>query len=85
MAGSDSFSDHAYGRAIDLNPIHNPYVMPDGIVPPAGRRFANVDRSPGAPYTKGLVRDDDVVVRAFERVGWEWGDSFADYQHFFVP
>ncbi|WP_299058353.1 CapA family protein [uncultured Nocardioides sp.] len=85
VAGSDSLSDHAYGRAIDLNPIQNPYVMPDGIVPPAGRRFADADRSPGAPYVKGLVRDDDVVVRAFERVGWEWGDSFADYQHFFVP
>ncbi|MCH1866089.1 CapA family protein [Nocardioides sp. CFH 31398] len=85
VAGSDSFSDHAFGRAIDINPIQNPYDSPQGVVPDAGRRFVDADRSPGAPYVKGVVRDGDVVVRAFERIGWEWGDSFADYQHFYVP
>jgi hypothetical protein len=85
VAGSESFSDHAYGEAIDINPIQNPYDSPQGVVPDAGRRFVDADRSPGAPYVKGVIRDQDVVVRAFERIGWEWGDSFADYQHFFVP
>lgn len=85
VAGTDSLSDHAYGRAIDLNPVQNPYVTPGGVLPPAGREYADVDRSAGAVADRGVVVDDDVVVRAFRRIGWEWGDGFADYQHFFVP
>ena len=83
VAGSDTLSDHAYGRAIDINPVRNPYVTATGIAPPAGRAWADVDRSAGAQAAPGVVVDGDVVVRAFTSRGWEWGGPWAapDYQH----
>jgi hypothetical protein len=82
IAGSPGvWSEHAYGRALDLNPIENPYVTDDGYVsPPAGAPFA--DRSRRA---KGLIHRGGPVVAAFATVGWEWGGSWAwpkDFQHF---
>lgn len=74
------WSQHAYGRAIDINPLVNPYVMRGRVDPPEGQRYA--DRSVRA---KGLIRSGDVVVRAFSAVGWPWGGywrSGKDYQHF---
>lgn len=76
------WSRHAYGRAIDINPIENPYVVTSSgyVSPPAGRRFA--DRSRNAP---GMIHRRDAVVRAFAKVGWEWGGRWPgtkDYQHF---
>jgi poly-gamma-glutamate synthesis protein (capsule biosynthesis protein) len=55
------------------------------VQPDAGRRYAAIDRSPGAEVPRGVVRDGDVVVRAFARVGWGWGGhwtSSKDWQHF---
>jgi hypothetical protein len=75
------WSQHAYGRAIDINPLENPEVLGDGtVVPPAGAAY--VDRSRRA---KGMILSGGVVVRAFANVGWGWGGtwtSFKDYQHF---
>ncbi|MET1058787.1 MAG: M15 family metallopeptidase [Nocardioides sp.] len=85
VAGSDSWSDHAYGGAIDINPLENPYVQPSGVEPPAGEPFAMLDRGAGARVPNGVIRSGDVVVRAFSRIGWEWGGDWAvakDYQHF---
>jgi D-alanyl-D-alanine carboxypeptidase len=74
------WSQHAYGRAVDLNPVQNPYVR-DGVVsPPEGRRFA--DRSLRDP---GVIHEGDAVVAAFDEVGWHWGGRWKqtpDYQHF---
>ena len=78
--GGSSWSEHAYGRAIDINPIQNPYVKGDTVLPPAGRRFVNRKRQ-----AQGMIHDGDVVVRAFAAIGWEWGGlwtSLRDYQHF---
>ena len=81
VAGTSRWSEHAYGRAIDVNPIENPYVTEYGYVsPPAGARFA--DRSQRA---KGLVHRGGPVVNAFAAAGWKWGGNWAwpkDYQHF---
>jgi D-alanyl-D-alanine carboxypeptidase len=75
------WSQHAYGRAIDLNPIENPYVTGSGHVsPPAGKKFAK--RSRRAP---GMIHAGDAVVHAFAARGWEWGGNWPwpkDYQHF---
>jgi Ca2+-binding RTX toxin-like protein len=74
------WSQHAFGRAIDVNPVENPYVSGDHVSPPAGRRFA--DRSRNA---KGMIKRRGAIVRAFRRVGWEWGGRWTgirDYQHF---
>jgi poly-gamma-glutamate synthesis protein (capsule biosynthesis protein) len=84
VAGTDRWSDHAYGAAIDLDPVQNPDLTVGAARPPAGARFAQVDRSPGARAAPGVIRADDVVVRAFAAIGWEWGGDWSppDYQHF---
>jgi poly-gamma-glutamate synthesis protein (capsule biosynthesis protein) len=87
VAGTSTFSDHAYGAAVDINPVENPYVAADRVLPSAGRKFVDVDRSPDADAPQGVIVAGDVVVRAFERIGWEWGGAWnhPDYQHFYAP
>ena len=85
VAGGQGWSEHAYGRAIDINPVQNPYVQRSSVAPPAGRRYAAIDRSAGAAVPPGVIRSDDVVVSAFARIGWQWGGEWTsskDYQHF---
>jgi D-alanyl-D-alanine carboxypeptidase len=77
VAGTSHWSMHAYGEAIDVNTVENPYVRGSTVKPPAGRAF--LDRS---RYRKGMAMSDGVLVRAFASVGWKWGASFGDYQHF---
>jgi D-alanyl-D-alanine carboxypeptidase-like protein len=81
VSGTTRWSEHAYGRAIDINPVENPYVRSDGTVSPrSGRPY--VDRS---RHAKGMIHAQDATVRAFSRVGWGWGGywrSAKDYQHF---
>ena len=81
VAGTNRWSMHAYGLAIDINPIENSYVSGSHVSPPAGAPFA--DRSRDA---EGMVHAGDEVVRAFARkAGWQWGGSWSgakDYQHF---
>ncbi|MES1248076.1 MAG: M15 family metallopeptidase [Actinomycetota bacterium] len=77
--GPASWSMHAYGEAIDVNDVENPYVEGSKVLPPAGRAY--LDRSRARP---GMAVAGGVLVRAFARVGWGWGASFADYQHFSV-
>lgn len=77
VGGTTRWSLHAYGTAIDVNPVENPYVRGAHVSPPAGRAY--VDRS---RYRKGMAMPNGVLVRAFAAVGWKWGASFGDYQHF---
>jgi hypothetical protein len=81
VGGTTRWSEHAYGRAIDVNPIENPYVSSDGTVAhDASRPY--VDRS---PYRRGMAVPGGVLVRAFESIGWGWGGYWSgakDYQHF---
>jgi hypothetical protein len=81
--GSSRFSEHAYGRAVDVNPIENPYVYPDGTtVHAASRPYLD-----GARHRPGMGFRGGVLVRAFAAAGWRWGGewrppSATDYQHF---
>ncbi|HUH15292.1 MAG TPA: M15 family metallopeptidase [Gaiellaceae bacterium] len=77
VGGTKRWSMHAYGLAIDVNPVENPYVRGSTVSPPAGRAY--LDRS---RYRKGMAVRGGVLVRAFASVGWKWGASFGDYQHF---
>lgn len=81
VAGTDSWSQHAYGHAIDINPVQNPYVRSDGSTSPAkGQPYA--DRSNHRP---GMIHAGGGVVNAFAKIGWGWGgywSSAKDYQHF---
>ncbi len=76
--GNKNWSVHAFGRAIDVNTIENPY-FPNShtIVPPAGKAFA--DRGNLRP---GMIVSGDLVIRAFQAEGFKWGGDWKDYQHF---
>ncbi len=73
---SKKLSMHAYGFAIDINPVQNPYIKGRVVLPP------------GAVYDKrkpGTLAPDSPVVKIFIRLGWTWGGnwkSLKDYQHF---
>ena len=80
--GGTGWSEHARGRALELNPVQNPYVRGRTVLPAAGRAY--VDRTRPRP---GIVLAGDPVVRAFAAVRWGWGGSFRslkDDQHFSV-
>jgi hypothetical protein len=77
VRGTTRWSMHAYGEAIDVNPVENPYVQGSRVSPPAGRAF--LDRS---RYRKGMATRESALVDAFLNAGWKWGASFGDYQHF---
>jgi hypothetical protein len=77
IAGTARLSRHATGRALDINPLRNPVVHPDGRISPAGAVYR-----PGDP---GTLTGDDPVVLAFRERGWSWGGGFShvrDYHHF---
>ncbi|HET7568094.1 MAG TPA: M15 family metallopeptidase [Gaiellaceae bacterium] len=78
-SGPASWSAHAYGLAVDVNTVENPYRLGGRWLPAAGRRFADRARiRPGMAVAGGLL------VRAFAEVGWGWGGRWSDpdYQHF---
>jgi hypothetical protein len=73
------WSMHAYGRAIDVNPVENPYISSGGYSPPNAGAY--VDRS---NERRGMIYHGDEVWWAFRNRGWEWGGDwdYPDYQHF---
>jgi len=80
----DGWSLHAYGRAVDLNPLINPYIDTAGDLQP---RTAGpyLDRRRGDP---AMLHAEDPAVRAFTERGWRWGGYWrdpVDYQHFERP
>ncbi|MDN4160914.1 M15 family metallopeptidase [Nocardioides abyssi] len=84
VTGGTSYSQHAYGLAIDVNPFQNPYVreLAGGrtVLPELAPSY--LDRDDVRP---GMITADGLVVRAFARIGWAWGGdyrSLKDFQHF---
>jgi hypothetical protein len=78
--GPTRWSVHAYGEAIDVDTVENPYVEGGKVLPPAGRAYA--DRSKVRP---GMAEPGGTLVEAFASVGWQWGGRWTgspDYQHF---
>lgn len=77
-AGSSSWSEHARGLAVDVNPFHNPYVRGDVVIPALATSYT--DRARPRP---GMVTPE--VIAAFEDIGWGWGghwESLTDPMHF---
>jgi hypothetical protein len=78
--GSTHWSQHAYGRAIDVNPIENPYVSGGTSSHAASKPY--LDRSRHRP---GMAYEGGVLVESFRAAGWGWGGTWSgikDYQHF---
>jgi hypothetical protein len=78
--GPKRWSVHAYGLAIDVNDVENPYFEGSRVIPPAGAAYRDRSR-----YRPGMAVPGGVLVRAFASVGWLWGGRWTaspDYQHF---
>lgn len=77
---SQNWSVHAFGEAIDVNDVQNPYVDGSTIIPPAGAAYLN--RGDVRP---GMAEPGGTLVEAFAAEGWYWGGRWnpgTDYQHF---
>lgn len=76
VAGEKKLSKHAYGFAVDINPLHNPYIKGKRVLPP------------DAEYIKkraGTLTPGCPIVKIFLKLGWSWGGNWVkskDYQHF---
>lgn len=80
IAGSNKLSKHAYGLAIDINPLYNPYVRDNIILPAEGQLYA--DRSKSFPHK---IDQNDLCYKLFVSRGFTWGGNWKDrkdYQHF---
>jgi hypothetical protein len=80
VTGGESWSQHAYGLAIDINPFHNPYVKGELVLPELATAYT--DRSLALP---GMIVEGGPVVQAFDAIGWGWGGrwtTLTDPQHF---
>ena len=78
--GASSYSQHAYGLAVDVNPFQNPYLSDDVVLPELASSY--LERGLRRP---GMIHPVGPVVRAFDSIGWGWGGawrSLKDYQHF---
>jgi hypothetical protein len=77
--GTGTWSMHAFGLAVDINPVENPYVGCGQSRDRAAQRFR--DRS---IHRRGMVTRR--VIAAFRSIGWGWGGAWSgntkDYMHF---
>jgi hypothetical protein len=81
--GTERWSNHAFGLAVDINPLINPWAREGNVLPIEGTRYA-ADRDDPLP---GMINEGDRVVSVFEQFGWSWGGVWgsADYMHFSKP
>jgi hypothetical protein len=79
--GSSNWSNHAYGRAVDVNPIENPYISGGRTSHRASVPYLNRSR-----VRPGMAVAGGTLVRAFAAQGWGWGGDWSgstqDTQHF---
>ncbi len=76
IKGTSRLSKHAFGAAIDINPLFNPYVKKNSVEPEGAHYI---------PERKGTITKSSPVVQIFKRYGWTWGGDWQkgkDYQHF---
>jgi hypothetical protein len=77
--GTGSWSMHAYGLAVDVNPRENPYVGCGQSRDPTAKRYRDRSR-----HRLGMVTSR--AVQAFRSAGWAWAGAWAgntkDYMHF---
>ena len=80
IPNTNRLSNHAAGKAIDINPLYNPYIVGERILPPDGEKY--VDRS---LEDDRYIKKDDILYNTFISHGWSWGGEWThakDYQHF---
>ena len=81
VGGTSVWSEHAFGTAIDINPLQNPMIRDGWVSPEGGTRYLNRSR-----YRIGMLHAEG-AAQAFTRNGYFWGGqwkSLKDYMHFSV-
>ncbi len=76
IAGTNKMSNHSTGKAIDINPMQNPYITSKGTT----KRGNKYD-----PTIAGTLTIDSPITQKFIELGWEWGGNYKtikDWQHF---
>ncbi len=80
IEGTTKLSLHSFGRALDVNPVQNPVIYPNGLIVPEGAVYN--------PQKKGAFTASNPIVHEFLKRGWHWGGNFEqpkDYHHFEKP
>lgn len=84
VAGTNRWSNHSFGCAIDINPLLNPYSKEEFFTPPEAKQY--LDRTLNKP---GMITKDSYIYKLFKDRGWEWGgecfyerDKTIDRHHF---
>ncbi len=84
--GSKKFSKHSYGKAIDINPIENPYIFRSGKSShKASKPYLKRKRTSDSVSQRAMLLPYDKATQIFKKHGWKWGgdwSSVKDYQHF---
>eukprot|EP00761_Pharyngomonas_kirbyi_P006598 gb/GECH01006606.1/.p1 GENE.gb/GECH01006606.1/~~gb/GECH01006606.1/.p1 ORF type:complete len:193 (+),score=43.32 gb/GECH01006606.1/:1-579(+) len=87
--GKTEWSNHSFGRALDINPLLNPYVRDTRVLPYEGQPYLEKRRQ--SVWEPGMIQRGDACYDAFVRRGWEWGGDWGpvrgywDYHHFEKP
>ena len=89
IGNKNKWSNHAYGKAIDINPIENPYMSRKGTSSHSKSRpflpNKRFHKSTLSPADKAVLLKNDKAVKIFKNYGWRWGGDWKgikDYQHF---
>ena len=82
----NKWSKHAYGKAIDINPLENPYVSKRGhISHKASLKYRRRIHKINTPEDRAILLKNDLATKIFKKYGWKWGGEWRtikDYQHF---
>ena len=89
VTGGTKWSNHSYGKAIDINPLENPYISRSGkIAHKRSLQYRTRKHKSSSPGDKAVIAKGDKIIRLFKSRGWRWGGdwhSIKDYQHFDKP
>ena len=84
--GFKKWSKHSYGKAIDINPIENPYIARSGRISHKASLIYRKRVHKNSTYAdKAVLLKNDKATKIFEKHGWIWGGDWPvvkDYQHF---
>lgn len=86
VAGTKKWSNHSYGKAIDINPIENPYISRKGYIShKESLKYRKRVHKENTLKDRAILLKDDEAVKIFKKYGWSWGGDWItikDYQHF---